>query len=88
VIEPHPEDGDAAIDAHGMDPVKVLALARQVGSVPERILIVGCEPAVRMSGAEDEVVGELSEPVRAAIDAGVELVESVVGKLLDEGGRS
>ena len=87
VIEPDPEDGGATIDAHGMDPVKVLALARQVGSAPERILIVGCEPAVRMTGDEDELVGELSEPVRAAIDAGVELVETVVGELLEEGGR-
>jgi hydrogenase maturation protease len=88
VIEPRPDDGEATIDAHGMDPVKVLALARQVGSVPERILIVGCEPAVRMTGHEDEVVGELSEPVRAAIDPGVALVESVVGELMEEGGRS
>ena len=87
VIEPDPEDGGATIDAHGMDPVKVLALARQVGSAPERILIVGCEPAVRMTGDEDELVGELSEPVRAAIEAGVELVETVVGELLEEGGR-
>ena len=87
VIEPDPENGGATIDAHGMDPVKVLALARQVGSAPERILIVGCEPAVRMTGDEDELVGELSEPVRAAIDAGVELVETVVGELLEEGGR-
>ena len=38
------------IDAHGMDPVKVLALARTLGaeSLP-RTLIVGCEPQTRMS---------------------------------------
>jgi hydrogenase maturation protease len=90
VIEPELENGDGPVtlDAHGMDPVKVLALARQVGSVPERILVVGCEPAVRMTGEEEEVVGELSEPVRAAIDDAVELVESVVGELFEEGGRS
>jgi hydrogenase maturation protease len=87
VIEPEPEDGAVALDAHGMDPVKVLSLARQVGDVPERVLVVGCEPAVRMTGAEEEVVGELSEPVRAAIDEAVALVESVVQELL-KGGRS
>lgn len=88
VIEPEPgAEGAVALDAHGMDPVKVLSLARQVGEVPERILVVGCEPAVRMSGEEDEVVGELSEPVRASIDEAVELVESVVEELL-KGGRS
>jgi hydrogenase maturation protease len=82
LIEPDPAEGHATLDAHGMDPVRVLALARQLGPVPERILIVGCEPAVRMSGAEEELVGELSEPVRAAIGGAVELVESVVSQLL------
>ena len=86
VIEPELEEGEATIDAHGMDPVKVLSLARQVGSVPERILVVGCEPAVRMTGDEEEVVGELSGPVRAAIDDAVGLVESVIRELT-EGGR-
>jgi hydrogenase maturation protease len=81
IVEPEVEGGEATLDAHGMDPVKVLALARQIGSVPERILIVGCEPAVRMTGDEEELVGELSEPVRAAVPAAVELVKSLVKKL-------
>ena len=88
VIEPRLEDAEATADAHGMDPVKVLSLARQLGGVPERVLIVGCEPAVRMTGAEEELVGELSEPVRAALDDAVALVESVVGELVEKGGRS
>ena len=84
VIEPDlgEQDGPVALDAHGMDPVKVLALAGQLGPVPERILVVGCEPAVRMTGDEEELVGELSEPVRASLDGAVELVESLVGDLL------
>ena len=33
------------LDAHGMDPVEVLALARTLGGpLPARILVVGCEP--------------------------------------------
>jgi hydrogenase maturation protease len=88
VIEPRLDEDDATPDAHGMDPVKVLSLARQLGGVPERVLVVGCEPAVRMTGAEEELVGGLSEPVRAAIDDAVELVESVVKELLEKGGRS
>ena len=31
IIEPEVEGGEATLDAHGMDPVKVLALARQIG---------------------------------------------------------
>src|ERR1700749_1947272 len=36
VIEPDLEELDAAPEAHGMDPVKVLALARALGGVPPR----------------------------------------------------
>jgi hydrogenase maturation protease len=88
VIEPELEASDdpVMLDAHGMDPVKVLALAGQLGPVPERILVVGCEPQVAMTGDEEELVGDLSEPVRAALDEAVELVESVLGELLAERG--
>jgi hydrogenase maturation protease len=87
VIEPELESREVLLDAHGMDPVKVLSLAAQLGPVPERVLVVGCEPQVRMSGDEEEIVGELSEPVRAALDGAVELVESVLGELLQSNGR-
>jgi hydrogenase maturation protease len=92
VIEPDlgEQDGPVMLDAHGMDPVKVLALAGQLGPVPERILVVGCEPQVRMSGDEEELVGDLSEPVRAAVDPAVELVGSVLDDVLathTQGGR-
>ena len=81
VIEPEPEAGDMPLDAHGMDPVKVLALARQLGDLPEKVLLVGCEPKVHMSGDEEDVVGELSEPVLAAVDEAVAMVESLVEEL-------
>jgi len=83
VIEPELESSDepVALDAHGMDPVKVLMLAGQLGEVPKRILVVGCQPQLQMTGDEEEVVGELSEPVHAAIDEAVELVEQLVGEL-------
>jgi hydrogenase maturation protease len=82
VIEPEPHQGGAAVDAHGMDPVKVLALARSLGDGPlPRILVVGCEPLTRMSGEEEDLVAELSEPVRAALDDAVRLVESLLRDL-------
>jgi hydrogenase maturation protease len=89
VIEPELEldSGEVMLDAHGMDPVKVLSLAAQLGPVPERVLVVGCEPLVRMSGDEEEIVGELSRPVRAALDSAVELVESVLEELIQSNGR-
>jgi hydrogenase maturation protease len=89
VIEPDLEGDDApmGLDAHGMDPVKVLALARQLGGVPDRVLVVGCEPQVVMTGEEEEIVGGLSEPVLAAVDGAVEMVESLLGELLEDNQR-
>jgi hydrogenase maturation protease len=86
VIEPeiHADGEPVMLDAHGMDPVKVLQLAGQLGPVPERILVVGCEPQVRMSGDEETLVGDLSAPVRAAIGPAADLVENLLGDLLSE----
>lgn len=81
VIEPHvPRDGGVAMDTHGMDPVAVLRLAREMGGVPARTLrVVACEPENVMSGAADEdVVMELNEPVRGALDEATRLVETLV----------
>jgi hydrogenase maturation protease len=80
VIEPSLEDLDVAPEAHGMDPVKVLALARALGGVPPRTLVLGCEPATRMDETSEEIVASLSEPVLAALDG----AERLLGELLEE----
>jgi hydrogenase maturation protease len=82
VIEPDVQAVGAAPDAHGMDPVKVLSLAHALGGTPPRTLVVGCEP----SPVDEEFVGELSEPVRAALDEAVRLVESILDELMKGGG--
>ena len=85
VIEPDVESElPAAPDAHGMDPLQVLGLARALGGELPRVLVVGCEPAVRMTGAEEDVVADLSEPVRAAVDGAVSLVDSLIEDLRRE----
>jgi hydrogenase maturation protease len=78
------DDEGVAADAHGMDPVAVLALARRLGGRLPRVLVVGCEPAIRMTGDEPDVVADLSEPVRAAVDGAVRLVESLIDDLQTE----
>jgi hydrogenase maturation protease len=75
-------DEEAVLDVHGMTPVRVLALARALGRLPARILVVGCEPAVLMGEHDAEIVMELSPAVRAAVGAAVELVESLLAELL------
>jgi hydrogenase maturation protease len=88
LIEPQiaEPDGHVMLDAHGMDPVKVLSLAGQLGPVPERILVVGCEPLTGVSSDEDELVGELSDPVRAAVGVAGGLVEQTLMELLESQG--
>ncbi|HLM49109.1 MAG TPA: hydrogenase maturation protease [Solirubrobacteraceae bacterium] len=84
VIEAELEDAPGTPQAHGMDPVQVLALARTLGPVPERVLIVGCEPAVVMTGEEEDVVAMLSEPVREAVGEAARVVEELVAELAAE----
>jgi hydrogenase maturation protease len=80
LIEPEiEEDGGVSLDTHGMDPVKVIKLSRALGAGPTRTLVVGCEPQVVVSGEDyDDMLMELSEPVRAAVGEAVRLVESLV----------
>jgi hydrogenase maturation protease len=79
------EDGEVILDTHGMDPVKVIQLSRALGAKPTRTLVVGCEPQVVVSGEEyDDMLMELSEPVRAAVEEAVKLVESLVEEINKE----
>ena len=80
VIEPHVDPAARAVETHGMDPVKVLALVQALGGAPPRTLVVACEPVTRMTGEEDEIVAALTEPVRAALDS----AELLVVELLDQ----
>ena len=82
LIEPEIEaEGEVVLDTHGMDPLKVIRLSRALGAKPTRTLVVGCEPQVVISGEDyDEMLMELSEPVRAAVEEAVKLVESLVAQ--------
>jgi hydrogenase maturation protease len=74
------DDLDAqAIDAHGMNPMKVLAMVQSMGGAFNRILLVGCEPTE--VDTEEGQMG-LSEPVEAAVDEAVCMVESLVTEIL------
>jgi hydrogenase maturation protease len=89
LIEPEiEEDGGVVLDTHGMDPVKVIKFARALGPGPSRTLVVGCEPQVVLSGEDyDEMLMEMSEPVQAAVEEAVKMVESLVEEIAEEGDR-
>jgi hydrogenase maturation protease len=65
------------VETHAMNPMNVLRVVQSLGGAPGRILIVGCEPADL--GSEEGKFG-LSEPVEAAIDKAIALIESTILK--------
>jgi hydrogenase maturation protease len=73
------EDAAAAIDAHSMDPMRVLALARTMGATLKNIRIVGCEPET--FGPADEGQMGLSPAVAAAVEQGIEAIESLLTEM-------
>jgi hydrogenase maturation protease len=87
VIEPDlnelNEPGAQAImvEAHTMNPMRALGLAKSMNGELNRVLLVGCEPAT--FGPEEGQMG-LSEPVEAAVQGAVEMVESLVAEILGD----
>ena len=80
VLEVHADslgssESAAVVEPHAMNPVNVLRLAARMGAKFQKIFLIGCVPATL--GPEEGQMG-LSEPVSAAIDDAVELVESLV----------
>ncbi|MDQ6621957.1 MAG: hydrogenase maturation protease [Verrucomicrobiota bacterium] len=66
------------VNAHGMNPVRVLQMVRSLGGCPRQLFVVGCEPQT----LESEGQLGLSEAVRAAIPTAIEMIEKLVGDLL------
>jgi len=86
IIEPDlkalddPAAPHATVEAHAMNPMNVLRMARAMNIEVKNVLLVGCEPETL--GGEEGQMG-LSAVVEAAVDNAVNLVESVINKVLD-----
>jgi hydrogenase maturation protease len=87
LIEPDQNVLDKAsgevVNAHSMNPVRVLQLIHSLGVQPGRLYVVGCEPAVLDS--EEGAMG-LSEKVQAAVAPAIEMIESLIREILQETG--
>jgi hydrogenase maturation protease len=85
VLEPEPESDHLQtetaplLEPHSMDPTRVLRLVSTLGGQVKRLLVVGCEPG---TGGDEDGLGEMTAPVRAAVDEAVLLIESLVARLL------
>jgi hydrogenase maturation protease len=71
----HDDLGQGEWDAHGMDPVAVLANMDRLGGTLPTTYVVGCRVATL-----DEGIG-LSAPVAAAVDEAVAAVHALVARL-------
>ena len=73
------ESGGALLEPHAMNPLSVLRMARSMGAELRRVLLVGCVPATL--GPEEGQMG-LSGPVAGAVSEAVDLVTSLVDRIL------
>ncbi len=82
LIEPDTKKLDAlpeeAVNAHSMNPVRVLQLVRSLGGNARWLRVVGCEPAVLES--EEGALG-LSEKVQAAVRPAIEMIEALIQEI-------
>ena len=72
-LEPDVADAVHVADVHLANPERVLSMAKTMGCLPERVLIVGCQPV----GMDDLGAG-LSRAVERAVPAAVARVEETV----------
>ena len=79
VIEPEVLDGGHMPDLHLANPERVLTMAKAMGALPERVLIVGCQPA-----EVDELQRGLSPAVSRAVDVAAARVVDAVRAWLAE----
>jgi hydrogenase maturation protease len=86
VIEPDlkalddPDDPQAVVEAHAMNPMNVLRMARAMNIELKNVLLLGCEPETL--GGEEGQMG-LSGAVEAAVDHAVKLAEAIINRILN-----
>jgi hydrogenase maturation protease len=74
VIEPEvPVAAEHVADVHLANPERVLTMAKSMDALPERVVIVGCQPA-----EVDELESSLSPEVERALELAARKVEETV----------
>lgn len=73
VIEPEVGEAEHVADIHLANPERVLTMAKALGCLPARVLIVGCQPA-----DADELGEQLSPAVERAVPLAARKVEETV----------
>jgi hydrogenase maturation protease len=77
LIEPEVENGVHVPDIHLANPHRVLSMAKTMGVLPERVVIIGCQPL-----DVEEMCQGLSEPVQRALAPAVTRIEEIIDEWL------
>jgi hydrogenase maturation protease len=77
VIEPEVLDSEHVADVHLANPERVLTMAKAMGALPERVRIVGCQPA-----EVDELGEGLSPVVARGVDVAAQRVRDTIREWL------
>lgn len=80
-IEPDIDEIVPAPNAHELNPVAVLQLARGLGHLPHRIVMLGCEPEDTKPRTFGDTMVELTPAVQLAVDRAVDLLAQLVSTL-------
>lgn len=72
-IEPEVEKAVHVPDVHLANPARVLSMAKTMGVLPERVVIIGCQPE-----DTEELYQGLSPPVQRALAIAVHKIEETV----------
>jgi len=75
IIEPDVGEPSSGPDMHLANPDRVLAMAKVMGCLPERLLIVGCQP-----GDVEELREQLTAPVQRAVGEAVQQVSLILDR--------
>jgi hydrogenase maturation protease len=78
LITPEILDGEHVPDVHLANPDRVLSMAKTMGVLPDRVMIVGCQPADNM----EELDQGLSPEVQRALAIAVKKIEETVNAWL------
>lgn len=74
VIDPEVGEAEHVADVHLANPERVLTMAKRMGALPERLLIVGCQPA----GVDD-----LDQTLSPAVEQAVTVAVTKIRETLD-----
>lgn len=74
------DEEEEAVNAHSMNPLRVLQLVRSLGGRSRKVYLVGCEPGVLEP--ENGRMG-LSEKIHAAIEPAVNMIENLIADFTD-----